>query len=281
MIRIVGNVKTASTARADRAIVRATFNSAAAAFDAEPLFFWEPCGRRTVELAGIGSGSRVLDVCCGAGASALEAARRVGRAGRVVGIDLADRLLELARRKAVRSGLGNVEFRSGDMTHLEFPDRSFDAVVCVFGFYFARDLPGAARELWRLVRPGGTLAVTTWGTRALEPFHSVLFDALEAERPDLRPPSVSWERINTAEALTGALRAGGVVDPVVVSETLVREWDGRGAWTMVLGSGYRLVVDVLGSDASERVRADLERRLEERPPCAITSDILFARARRP
>lgn len=265
-------------ARAEKAIVRATFNAAATEFDSEPLFFWEPCGRRTVELAGIGENHRVLDVCCGTGASALEAARRVGPGGRVIGIDLADRLLELARLKAARLGLVNAEFRTGDMTHLPFPDRSFDAVVCVFGFYFARNLPAVAAELWRVVRPGGTLAITTWGGRALEPFHSVLFDAVETERADLRPPSVSWERINTVHALTDVLRDAGVTSPEVVVETLSRPWDGSGAWTMVLGSGYRLVIDALGPAGAERVRTDLVRRLRDDPPDMIISDVMFARA---
>jgi len=265
-------------ARAERAIVRATFNAAATEFDSEPLFFWEPFGRRTVELAGIDANHRVLDVCCGTGASALEAARKVGPGGRVVGIDLADRLLDLARVKAARRGLANIEFRSGDMAHLFFPDRSFDAVVCVFGLYFARNPAAAAAELWRVVRPGGILAITTWGPRALEPFHSVLLDAVEAERPGLRPPSVSWERINTAGALTAALLNAGIPHPVVVGETLSRPWDGSGAWRMVLGSGYRLIIDALGPAAADRVHADLVRRLRDDPPDTIISDVLFGRA---
>src|SRR5438046_7113745 len=87
-----------------------TYNAAADFFDASPLSFWDYFGRRTIELASLPIGSRVLDVCCGAGASALPAAEAVGPTGNVIGVDLAEELLELARRKAVQQRLGNIEF---------------------------------------------------------------------------------------------------------------------------------------------------------------------------
>ena len=73
-----------------------TYNAAADFFDASPLSFWDYFGRRTIELASLPSGSRVLDVCCGAAASALPAAEVVGPAGKVIGVDLAKQLLESA-----------------------------------------------------------------------------------------------------------------------------------------------------------------------------------------
>ena len=87
-----------------------TYNAAADFFDASPLSFWDYFGRRTIELASLPIGSRVLDVCCGAGASALPAAEAVGQTGAVIGVDLAKELLELARAKAIQRRLRNVEF---------------------------------------------------------------------------------------------------------------------------------------------------------------------------
>ena len=77
-----------------------TYNAAADFYDASPLSFWDYFGRRTIELLSLPIGSRVLDVCCGTGASALPAAETVGPAGEVVGVDLARELLKLARAKA-------------------------------------------------------------------------------------------------------------------------------------------------------------------------------------
>ena len=79
----------------------------------------------------------------------------------------------------------NVEFAEGDMTRLDVADNSMDVVVCVLGLYFAQDQPSAVAELWRVVKPGGTLAVTTWGRRALEPANTMYLEAVAAERPDL------------------------------------------------------------------------------------------------
>src|ERR1700757_1094802 len=97
------------------------YNAAADFYDASPLSFWDYFGRRTIELASLQIGSRVLDVCCGTGASALPAAEAVGPNGQVIGLDLADQLLELARTKAVQRNLGNVEFELGDMLSMRFP----------------------------------------------------------------------------------------------------------------------------------------------------------------
>jgi ubiquinone/menaquinone biosynthesis C-methylase UbiE len=120
-----------------------TYNAAADFFDASPLSFWDYFGRRTIELASLPIGSRVLDVCCGTGASALPAEEVVGPTGNVIGVDLATQLLESARTKATQRRLGNIEFELGDMLALRFPDSSFDAVVCVFEFFLS--------PIWQMV----------------------------------------------------------------------------------------------------------------------------------
>ncbi len=124
----------------------ATFNAASDFYDHEANSFWERFGRRTIERLGLRPGARVLDVCCGSGASAIPAAEAVGPSGSVLGVDLSEDLLELARAKARSRRLANIEFRAGDMLALDLPDSAFDAVVCVFGV-FVPDMSAAAREL--------------------------------------------------------------------------------------------------------------------------------------
>src|SRR5690349_23534118 len=123
--------KQQATARA-----QAAYHAAADHYDQPALAFWNRFGRATVSRLGLRRGARVLDVCCGSGASALPAAEAVGPAGSVLGIDLAEDLLALARAKAAARGLGNAEFRVGDMLALGLAPAQFDAVVCVFGIFF-------------------------------------------------------------------------------------------------------------------------------------------------
>ena len=85
-----------------------TYNAAADSYDRRPLSFWNYFGDQTIERLWLPTGSSVLDVCCGAGASALSAAKRVGPRGKVIGVDLAKELLELARAKAAQQHLGNI-----------------------------------------------------------------------------------------------------------------------------------------------------------------------------
>ena len=119
---------------------RTTYNAAADYFDDGPLAFWDRYGQRTIERLRLRPGSVILDVGCGSGASAIPAAKVVGPHGRVIGVDLADRLLAIARAKATAQKLQNIEFREGDMEALGYPDASFDAVVCVFAIFFVPDM---------------------------------------------------------------------------------------------------------------------------------------------
>ena len=153
-------------------------------------------------------GSRVLDVCCGTGASALPAAEAVGPKGHVIGVDLAKQLLELARTKAIQRNLGNIEFEVGDMLSMRFPVASFDAVVCVFGIFFVPDMARAVSELWSRVRPGGKLAVTTWGPNFCEPATDAFWCSIKEVRPDLYKGFNPWDRIDNPASLSKDSRRG-------------------------------------------------------------------------
>src|SRR4029078_722078 len=88
-----------------------TYNAAADFYDHPVNTFWESYGQQTVSRLRLESGARILDVCCGSGASAIPAAQAVGPNGFVLGIDLAENLIVLAKTKGREKGIGKIEFR--------------------------------------------------------------------------------------------------------------------------------------------------------------------------
>ena len=231
-----------------------TYNAAADYYDDPANSFWERFGRATVERLRLASGSRVLDVCCGSGASALPAAEMVGPTGTVLGIDLAANLLELARTKAAKRGLMNTQFRVGDLLDMHLSDPQFDAVICVFGIFFIPDMPAAIRTLWHAVRPEGKLAVTTWGPRFLEPATTAFWNAVREVRPDLYKGFNPWDRISDPDSVRALLREGGIERADVVAEANTHPIPSATAWwSAVLGSGFRGTVDQLDDAALKHV----------------------------
>ena len=254
-----------------------TYNAAADHFDAAPLGFWERIGKRTIELASLRHGAHVLDACCGSGASAIPAAEAVGSSGRVVGVDLAENLLALARAKAHRRNLRHTEFKLGDIEALDSSVERFDAVICVFGIFFLPDMPAGVRSLWRLLRPGGRLVLTTWGPRVLEPGSTAFWNAVRDERPDLYKNFNPWDRINETPALAAMLAEGGVQTTTIVAEQGVQLLGSpEDFWTIVLGSGYRSTVEQLDSAGRERVRGATLARLAARNIRSVETNAIFA-----
>ena len=224
---------------------------------------------------------RVLDVCCGSGASALPAAEAVGPRGPVLGIDLAEKLLERARSKAAERGLRNAEFRTGDMLELGFARGAFDAVVCVFGVFFVQDMTAAVRSLWSAVRPGGRLAITTWGPRFFEPATSAFWNAVRAERPDLYRGFNPWDRICEPAALRALLADGGIEHAEVVAEAGEHPLPSPEAWwAAVVGSGYRGTLEQLDPAARERVRAANLDHVRRSAIRAVEANVVYAVASR-
>jgi len=117
-----------------------------------------PVAERLVDLADLRAGSRVLDVATGSANAALAAARLQAD---VVGVDYVEALLDRGRERAAAEGL-EIDLRAADAEDLPFPDRSFDAVLSVFGSMFAPDHAQTAREILRVTRPGGTIALASW-----------------------------------------------------------------------------------------------------------------------
>lgn len=112
---------------------------------------------RVAEVAEIRPGQNVLDVACGTGVLAREAAGRVGESGAVTGLDVNDGMLAVAWQKA-----SEIEWRRGRAEELPFDDHEFDAVISQFGLMFFEDRRRAIREMVRVLRPGGHLAVAVW-----------------------------------------------------------------------------------------------------------------------
>ena len=132
------------------------------------------CGNPQV-LADLPPGQWVLDLGSGAGFDALLAARKVGPAGRVIGVDMTDAMLHKARNNAAKAGLDNVEFRKGDIESLPIEDGLFDVVLSNCVLNLCPDKDRALREIYRVLKPGGKLAVSDMAW-TVEPPESVRRD---------------------------------------------------------------------------------------------------------
>ncbi|MBZ0295180.1 MAG: methyltransferase domain-containing protein [Anaerolineae bacterium] len=138
-----------------------------------PALFEEWSGR-VADVAGIQPGQHVLDVACGTGVLARAVAKRVGPAGSVIGLDINEGMLAVAARKAPQ-----IEWRQGRAEALPFDNDQFDAVVSQFALMFFEDRQAAIREMVRVLRPGGQMAVAVWDTLENTPGYAAMVALLQ------------------------------------------------------------------------------------------------------
>lgn len=174
--------------------------------------------QRLLELAELTPGNRVLELACGPGGVGLAAAPRVAPHGEVVLSDVAEPMCAVALSRARERGLTNVSARVLDLEAIEEPDATYDAVLCRDGLMFALDPPTAARELHRVLRPGGRYALAVWGPREHNPWLSVLLDSLSDQLgAPVPPPGIPGPfALEDAQKLSSILRTAGL--EVVVEE---------------------------------------------------------------
>ena len=183
----------------------------------EVLRFVRRAAERLVEVADLPPGGRVLDVATGTGHAAIAAAARLGPSGSVLGIDISEGMLEIARGAIEPLGLP-IEVRVGDVQALDLPDASFDAVICASGIFFVPDLEAAARECRRVLVPGGQLAFTAFGASMLQGLRE-RFTATLARHGHPPTPAPAM-RLQEPEACRRLLEGAGFVDVEVWTEQL-------------------------------------------------------------
>lgn len=214
---------------------------------------WAP---RIAEAAAISPGQRVLDVACGTGVLAREAQRRITPGGSVVGLDINAGMLAVARRKEPA-----VDWREGRAESLPFEDGAFDAVVSQFGLMFFEDKPGALREMTRVVKPGGRLAVAVWdalerseGYAAMAELVEKLFGARMAR--ELRAPF----DLGDGDALRALFHKAGVEGAEIASVDGSARYPSLEVWLHVDVKGWTLA-DLIDDDQFEKLRTSAEEEL--------------------
>jgi ubiquinone/menaquinone biosynthesis C-methylase UbiE len=212
---------------------------------------------------------RVLDVACGRGAVLFPAARAVGPAGHITGIDLADGMVAETNADIQRLGVANASARVMDAERLAFDDATFDAVLCGFALFFLPDGGSAAlREFRRILCPSGALALSTWAAERTpaEATRWTWFDDLVkrytpttiAEEPSLVRP------FDTPDQLMSRLTAADFAAIAIQTETITFPYASADEWWQAGWSHYfRRRLEALPPDALAALRSDALARARE------------------
>ena len=206
---------------------RQDWNRVAGGWEKWDRFFDEQMAflnHRLVADARLRSGMQVLDLGSGTGYPALLGAHTVGPSGRMIGMDLAEQMLAIARRKAAALGLENVTFRTGDATSLPFEANSFDAVTSRFCLMFVPEISKAGAEISRVLRPGGWVAAAVWSAPEKNPSIGLSMEAIKkvVELPPPDPTAPGIFRLAIPGDLAGMMQQAGLID--ITEQEFLAEW---------------------------------------------------------
>jgi hypothetical protein len=154
--------------------------------------------------------------------------------------------------------------------------------VCVFGVFFAPDMTAFTAEMWRLVGPGGVLAITTWGPGWSEPASTHFWDCVREVEPALYKAFNPWDEITTPPTLAELFSRAGVPGATAEAVPGQHHLDHPDSfWDIVLGSGYRGTVDALRPDQRDQLREQLLGELRSAGVTTLRTDVVFGTAERP
>jgi demethylmenaquinone methyltransferase / 2-methoxy-6-polyprenyl-1,4-benzoquinol methylase len=211
--------------------------------------------RRAVRDLDLRTGDHVLDAGCGIGSHLPLLADEVGASGLIIGLDISDEFLSIAGQKVAELGLGSrVVLVRGDVNNMPFPDKSVDCVLSVdcVGYPFAGQPTALLKELKRVVKPGGTVAVMGWTHQLLLPGYPLLESKLNTASPLVIPSGTD------VEAEDHFMRAAGWFQKAGFAETRVGSYVGDISFPLndVEREAVRAFFEMLWGNSRQAVSAD-------------------------
>lgn len=196
---------------------RKTWNAFAPGWGKWDEFFMQaiaPMGEALLTAVDFKAGQRILDVATGTGEPGLRAAERV-RLGEVIGIDISESMVGLARENASRRKLTNYRAEVQEASALSYPDGHFDAIVCRLGIMFFGDMPATLSELRRVLKPGGRIAFSSWAEPPSNPWASLTGGIVSRllGLPPTPEDAPGFYRFSDPEKLKSTLAAAGFGTP--------------------------------------------------------------------
>jgi len=268
-------------ARLQRRVQRYGWDKAAASYEQ----FWarqlEPAQARLLELAELALGERVVDVACGTGLVTFQAARRVGPTGSVIATDLSEAMVDRLRAEARRLGLSQVTTQRVDAEELGLDRASCDVALCALGLMYVVDPVAALREMRRVVRADGRVAVAVWGARE-QCGWAEIFPIVERRVASEVCPL--FFQLGNRDALRYALDAAGWGDITVERMTTTLEYDSAEAACGAAFAGGPVALAYSRFDAPMRAEAHAEylssiARFRRDAAYAIPGEFVLATAR--
>lgn len=194
-------------------------------------------------------GDRVLDVACGTGILAREAARVVGSTGSVVGVDINEAMLAVARSKA-----STLSWQHAAAESLPFAAASFDRVVSQFGLMFFQDAVKALSEMRRVLRPRGRMSVAVWASLEATPGYAAVAELLrELFGPDVAKSIKAPYALGDTQALNALFTAAGIEEITIQTVAGKARFTSVESWVYTDIKGWTLA-DVIDDEGYEKLR---------------------------
>jgi ubiquinone/menaquinone biosynthesis C-methylase UbiE len=222
-------------------MIQGVFDRAAQKYGRAGSLFFQYFGQRLVSLVPVSKTQYVLDVATGRGAVLFPAALAVGTSGKVIGIDISLEMLKETEREVQEKAFTWIHLQQMDAERLQFSHNSFDCIFCGFALFFFPSLSTALAECKRVLKPGGTFAVSIWGKK------SDLFQWLSEEAKKLTSAgSLSVTPIFDSESLRKALKEASFESIQIIEEKKVFYYaTGEEWWNSLWARGTRSLLEQL------------------------------------
>ncbi len=222
------------------------FDTVAKGYDHPALDFFPQTAKSMMEFLNLENNMHLLDVCTGTGVIALAAAEQLSE-GRVVGIDLSNGMLSQAKNKAQIQSLKNTAFKKMDLDQLEFEDNAFDVACSSFGLFFMEDMTKALKNIVKVVKPGGRIAMSTFTGDAFLPMSDMFLQCYNSFGKEVS--GLSWKRLSTRELINELFLSVGINNVEIHHVPLgYKMTDPNMWWDVVWNAGYRALLNQLTAE---------------------------------